>query len=242
MRILVVNDDGIEAQGIVKLAAMAAKLGEVTVLAPEQQCSAMSQRIHVRGHMRLRRRHDFPVEGVEAYSLGGTPADCVKVAVEYLMSKKPDIVFSGINMGYNVGYEVAYSGTVGAALEAISKGIPAIAFSVDMCENYEVTDACLLPLTQKLLEMPIASNEIWNVNFPGCSLAEYKGILWDRTLAQTQYFIDHYEEQEADNGDKLLTLTGEKIEEASEGTDIRALLDGYLSVSRIQSNIYTPNP
>ena len=105
MRILVVNDDGIEAAGIVRLAAMAKELGEVWVVAPDAQCSAMSQRITVRGELQLQKRDDFPVDGVEAYSLSGTPADCVKVAVEYLMKEVlPDIVFSGINKGYNVGY------------------------------------------------------------------------------------------------------------------------------------------
>ena len=156
MRILVVNDDGIEAAGIIRLAALAKELGEVWVVAPDAQCSAMSQRITVRGELQLRKRADFPVEGVEAYSLSGTPADCVKVAVEYLMKDQlPDIVFSGINKGYNVGYEIAYSGTVGATWEAISKGIRAIAFSVDMEEDYAVTQAHWSEVTRELLTKDI---------------------------------------------------------------------------------------
>ena len=191
MRILVVNDDSIEATGIIKLAAKAKELGEVWVVAPARQCSAMSQRITVRGNLELIRREDFPVDGVKAYSLSGTPADCVKVAVEYLLKDQlPDIVFSGINKGYNVGFEIAYSGTVGATLEAISKGIPAIAFSVEMDENYEVTDQYLIPVTRELLKKKIASNEIWNVNFPGCGLQKYQGIRWDTIPAQTQFFLD----------------------------------------------------
>ena len=111
--------------------------------------------------MQLRKRADFPVEGVEAYSLSGTPADCVKVAVEYLMKDQlPDIVFSGINKGYNVGYEIAYSGTVGATWEAISKGIRAIAFSVDMEEDYAVTQAYWSEVTRELLNKDITSHEI----------------------------------------------------------------------------------
>ena len=93
MRILVVNDDGIEAAGIIRLAALAKEFGEVWVVAPDAQCSAMSQRITVRGELQLRKRADFPVEGVEAYSLSGTPADCVKVAVEYLMKDQLDRLF-----------------------------------------------------------------------------------------------------------------------------------------------------
>ena len=119
MRILITNDDGINAIGIHKLAEMAKKLGEVWVVAPEGQCSAMSQKITVSDKIRLAKAPDFPVSGVKAYRLGGTPADCVKVAVEYLMTEKPDVVFSGINNGYNAGIEVSYSGTVAAAMEAL---------------------------------------------------------------------------------------------------------------------------
>ena len=240
MRILVVNDDGIEAAGIIRLATMAKELGEVWVVAPDSQCSAMSQRITVRGELQLRKRADFPIEGVQAYSLSGTPADCVKVAVEYLMKDAlPDIVFSGINKGYNVGFEIAYSGTVGATMEAISKHIPAIAFSVEMDENYEVTDNHLIPLTRELLKKPIASNEIWNVNFPGCGLDAYHGIAWDVVPAQTQFFLDHYDAQKLGNDCERLTLAGIPITQAPKGTDICALMDGYISVSKVRSAIYT---
>ena len=137
MRILVVNDDGIKAPGIKRLVQMAAGLGEVWVVAPAAQCSAMSHRITVRGDLEVK-PYDFPVTGVTAYSVGGTPADCVKVALGCLMTEKPDIVFSGINAGYNVGRDILYSGTIGAAMEALCWGVPAIAFSVaeeDECEK-----------------------------------------------------------------------------------------------------------
>ena len=91
MRILVVNDDGIKAEGIRRLAACAKKFGEVWVVAPARQCSAMSQRITVRENLEVRKA-DFPVMGVKAYSVDGTPADCVKVALNHLLPEKPDIV------------------------------------------------------------------------------------------------------------------------------------------------------
>lgn len=106
MRILVVNDDGIKAPGIKRLVQMAAGLGEVWVVAPAAQCSAMSHRITVRGDLEVK-PYDFPATGVTAYSVGGTPADCVKVALGCLMTEKPDIVFSGINAGYNVGRDLS---------------------------------------------------------------------------------------------------------------------------------------
>ena len=163
----------------------------------------------------------------------------MKVAVEYLMKDcLPDIVFSGINKGYNVGYEIAYSGTVGATWEAISKGIRAIAFSVDMEEDYAVTQAHWSEVTRELLTKDITSHEIWNVNFPGCSLADYKGIQWDAVPAKTQYFLDHYDAEEISEDCRRLTLAGIPISEAPAGTDISALMDGYISVSKIQSTIY----
>ena len=127
-KILLVNDDGIRADGLAFLARLASRLGEVTVAAPDSQCSAMSHRITVHGELTVK-KVSFPVPEVTAYSVSGTPADCVKVALHYLLSEKPDIVFSGINRGYNAGVDILYSGTVGAAMEALVNGIPAIAFS-----------------------------------------------------------------------------------------------------------------
>ena len=112
MRILVVNDDGIEAPGIRKLAELARQFGEVTVAAPKHQCSGMSHRITVDAGLEIA-RVDFPVEGVEAYSIDGTPADCVKVAISNIMKEKPDIVFSGINRGYNIGLRYSVFGNGG---------------------------------------------------------------------------------------------------------------------------------
>ena len=150
MRILVVNDDGIKAPGIHRLAKMAAGLGEVWVVAPDAQCSAMSQRITVRGDLEVK-PYDFPVVGVTAYSVGGTPADCVKVALGCLMEEKPDVVFSGINAGYNVGRDILYSGTIGAAMEALCGGVPAIAFSVAEEDECEVLDAYLESVAKELI-------------------------------------------------------------------------------------------
>ena len=119
MKILVVNDDSIHAPGIALLAKAAMELGEVTVVAPAHQCSAMSQKITIRGDMRVDQVADFPVPVKAAYMVDGTPADCVKIAMQYLLEERPDYVFSGINDGYNAGFDIAYSGTLGAAFEAV---------------------------------------------------------------------------------------------------------------------------
>ena len=132
MKILVVNDDSIHSPGIALLAKAAMELGEVTVVASAHQCSAMSQKITICGDMRVDKVEDFPVPVKAAYKVDGTPVDCVKIALQYLLEERPDYVFSGINDGYNTGFDIAYSGTMGAAFEAVMNGVPAMAFSSTM--------------------------------------------------------------------------------------------------------------
>ncbi len=192
MRILIVNDDGIRSAGLISLARMAVKLGEVWVVAPESQCSAMSHRISVFGAVGVQPEPDFPVSGVKAYSISGSPADCVKVALAYIMKERPDVVFSGINNGYNVGIDILYSGTVGAAMEALVSGIPAIAFSNRTNEDQRVSDRYLLPVARDLLAREISAYEIWNVNFPSCDPEAVKGILYERVPAKKSYYETIY--------------------------------------------------
>lgn len=236
MRILVVNDDGIDAKGIHILAAAAKELGEVWVVAPDRQCSAMSQRITVRGELVIRER-DIPVEGVKAYSVSGTPADCVKVALLHILPEKPDIVFSGINFGYNAGQDILYSGTVGAAVEALSNGIPAIAFSSEANDIYDVVEAHLSSIAKNLVGRSLPLDTLWNVNFPGCGLEEYQGILENRIPANHQLYQDYYEKKEQLADGFVLEAGGIPTNEAEEGTDIRAVLDRYISIGTITSGI-----
>ena len=236
MRILVVNDDGIASEGIKRLAKCAVKFGEVWVVAPASQCSAMSQRITVRGEIEVR-KVAYSVPDVKAYSVGGTPADCVKIALNYLMPEKPDIVFSGINEGYNAGMDILYSGTVGAAVEALSNGIPAIAFSSEMNGIYDVVDEYIESVTKELLEQPLPSNALWNVNFPGCSLDEFKGILKDRIPAQHQFYMDNYIKVDKTDDSFILESGGLPVSEAKEGTDIHAVLTRYISIGIIRNGV-----
>ena len=238
MKILVVNDDGIDAKGIHILAEAAKELGEVWVVAPDRQCSAMSQCITVRGELAVRKR-EFPVEGVHAYSVSGTPADCVKVALLHILPQKPDIVFSGINFGYNAGQDILYSGTVGAAVEALSNGIPAIAFSNEANDIYDVVEKYLLSIAKDLSGRSLSSDTLWNVNFPGCSLEDYQGILENRIPADTQFYQDYYEVKEQSENGFLLEAGGNPIKEAQEGTDIRAVMDRYISIGTITSGVLT---
>jgi 5'-nucleotidase len=146
-------------------------------------------------------------------------------------------VFSGVNYGYNVGLDILYSGTVAAAMEALLHGIPAIAFSKEMDDNYDVVDANILSITKDLLSRPIQKNEIWNVNFPGCTMSDYRGVLYDRIPAQTQFYLDNYERSAIENNDFRLTINGRRVTDAEEGTDMRAVLDNYISVGKVRSSI-----
>lgn len=238
MKILVVNDDGIDAKGIHILAEAAKELGEVWVVAPDRQCSAMSQCVTVRGEIIVKERK-IPVDGVHAYSVSGTPADCVKIALLHILPQKPDIVFSGINFGYNAGQDILYSGTVGAAVEALSNGIPAIAFSSEANDIYDVIEKYLLPIAKDLTGRSLPSDTLWNVNFPGCSLEEYQGILENRIPADTQFYQDYYEIKEQSENGFLLEAGGNPIKEAPEGTDIRAVMDRYISIGTITSGVLT---
>ena len=141
LKILIANDDGIRSEGIAKLARAAASFGTVWVAAPEHQCSGMSVRLTISEKSQMAvYRYDFPVPVEAAWSVDGTPADCVKVALNALLPFRPDIVLSGINDGLNAGLDVAYSGTIGAATEAAMHGVPAIAFSMRDGKSFDVTD------------------------------------------------------------------------------------------------------
>ena len=233
-RILVTNDDGIDAPGIALLAETARGLGEVWVVAPASQCSAMSQRLTLHHEMEIRERRDFPVSGVTAWSLDGTPADCVKTALRILPAV-PDLVFSGINDGYNTGFDIAYSGTCGACFEAIFNRIPAIAFSCENSRNHSAAEMHMTALAKQLLLMPIERNAFWNINFPACSGTELKGILFDRIPGEMQLYTDNMPQKHYPDGRWTIAESGIPVsaDASPEGTDIHAVLNGYVSVGKI---------
>lgn len=235
--ILIVNDDGIEAYGIAKLAAMAANFGDVWVVAPEGQCSGMSQRLTIFSELNVQER-EFPATVRAAYSVSGTPADCVKVALKSLLPVWPDYVFSGINAGFNAGYDIAYSGTVGAAMEAVLHDIPAIAFSTQHDGSYEITDKYLMPIAEELMQKSNAG-EIWNVNFPGGQACDFKGIIRGTEAAQSFFFENDYQKLEQDG--KIVFTPFAKLlgpNDAPKGTDVWAVLNGYIAIGRIKNALY----
>ena len=241
--IMITNDDGIRAEGMARLAAEAAKYGEVWVVAPDGQRSAASHSITLHGHVDI-----FPspysVEGVKAFSCSGTPADCVRTGSLYVLPRKPDVVLSGINYGLNVASDLQYSATAGAALEAAFQGIPAIAFSEKAVELHETADHYLPLLLKEFLEeifaddapSPLPAGAILNVNFPGCPLAECRGVMRNVAVSDGMIFRDHYKLLQKLPGEgRRLMVEGVRDERSAEGSDLWAVTHGYVSVGVVRN-------
>ncbi len=235
MNFLITNDDGIEADGIIRLALAAREFGVVYVVAPRKQRSAASHSITLRDPIEVR-PHSFPVEGVRAFSCSGTPGDCVRVGALNIMEKEPDVVLSGINYGYNIASDIQYSATTGAAFEAEFRGYPAIAFSEAAADCHEVTDRYLREMIGELIKEPYITGHILNVNFPGCPLKECRGVLRNRKVSRVAYYEDHYNvtEKFPDGGMKLM-VEGVHEPVTEEGTDYSAILGNYVSVGRVRN-------
>ncbi len=234
-KILITNDDGIEADGIIRLAEAAKEFGEVWVIAPEHQRSAASHSITLRHAVEVK-AYDFPVEGVKAYACSGTPADCVRVGSLSVMPYKPDVVLSGINYGYNVATDLQYSASAGAAFEAAFQGYRGIALSEDMRTDHGITDAYLKDLLEEYIDFEPGRDRIVNINFPAGDPSECKGILRNVKTSFGSFFRDRYKLlEEKDDGTMVYMVDGIYNEDAEEGTDFRAVIDRYISVGIVNN-------
>ena len=251
-RILITNDDGINADGLIRLARAAKRFGEVWVVAPESQRSAASHSITLHKHIDV---YPYDFESVvtkdhsldwlkkalsdgaiHAFSCSGTPADCVRVGSLNIMPEKPDVVLSGINYGYNACSDIQYSATAGAAFEGTFQGYLSIALSEGADPCHEVTDAYLEEILSILIEKDYVKGQIYNVNFPQCPLVQCKGILWDRTVSCGMFFRDRYNKiEDLDGGGMRLMVEGIYNEDAEADTDFRAIVDGYVSVGVVNN-------
>ena len=198
MKILITNDDGINALGIRLLAEWAKKLGEVTVVAPKEEQSGMSHAIDFITPVEIKL---VPlVEGVTAYSMGSTPADCIRFGVIGL-NEKYDLILSGINKGVNVGADVVYSGTVGAIFEAARMGVKGIAFSA-FPDGQEIAVKYLDEVYDYIVKNNLLEeNPIYNVNIPN----NVKGIRM--TYQGSPYFSDVFIKRDGD----IYVQEGEQI-------------------------------
>lgn len=231
-RILITNDDGIASSGILRLAEAARAFGEAVVVAPATERSALAHSITVREPVDLV-PYDFPVPGVTAWACTGTPSDCVRISLSWLLPEPPDLVLSGINNGWNIATDIQYSATVGAALEAAHDGIPAIAFSEPYNGDHSVTDRYLSRILSDLMEARPGRDAILNVNFPSgpCS-----GILTGRTVSFGSMHRTHYRLSEK-QPDGTLRLAAYSVpdETCEEGTDFRAILGRYISIGIVRN-------
>ena len=166
-RILITNDDGINAPGIKALEQSLAALGEVTVIAPDREMSATSQSITLHTPMRVHRIDD------RHYAIGGTPTDSVILALYHILPQRPDLVVSGINPGGNMGENVDYSGTVGGAMQAVVHGVPAFAMSLASKKSLDFSTAAAFAaqLAAKILEEGLEPGVCLNVNVPAVRCA-----------------------------------------------------------------------
>ena len=184
MRILVTNDDGICAAQLPQLVKWAQKLGEVTVAAPKYEQSGKSQGIEIHKPFECVKVELF--DGVEAYSVDSTPADCVRIALT-AMNENFDIVFSGINCGYNLGREIIYSGTVGAALEASMQKVNGVAFSTGF-DTFAGAQQHLDTAWEYIIQNDLlGKSDVWNVNIPEISTGEIR-----LTHQGGRYFSDEF--------------------------------------------------
>ena len=233
-KILLTNDDGINADGIVRLAEIASEFGEVWVVAPDSERSAMSHSLTLRRKVEVWETA-FPVPGVKAFACDGKPADCVRIGALNIVPGRPDVVMTGINYGYNVAADLQYSATVGAALEASFQKLHAIAFSEANNGVHEITDKYIRDIMAELIDRPLGEWQIWNVNFPGCPISECKGILRDAEVSRDGFYDDRYSVEEVSEGRKRYMVDGIRRWEAREGTDLWAMINHYISVGIVNN-------
>lgn len=236
--ILVTNDDGITAPGIRNLVTAMQALGEVVIVAPDSPQSGMGHAITINKPLRLDQVDLY--EGLIAYQCSGTPVDCVKLAVDMVVKRRPDLLVSGINHGNNASINVIYSGTMSAAVEGAIEGIPSIGFS--LCDySYKANFAPILPTIQKIassvLEKGLPAGTLLNVNFPKINAeSELKGVkICRQALAKWK---ENFEERTDPNGRKYYWLTGRFVnDDRGEDTDEWALANGYASVVPVQFDL-----
>ena len=238
--ILVTNDDGITAPGLRALVRYMNEIGDVIVVAPDSPQSGMGHAITLDNTLYSKRvTIDKENGATEEYSCSGTPADCVKLALQELLDRKPDICVSGINHGSNSSINVIYSGTMSAAIEAGIEGIPAIGFS--LCDfsweaNFEKTGDAIKKIVREALEKGMPQGVVLNVNIPKLEGKEYKGIKISRQARAN--WKEKFDKRISPMGKEYYWLTGEfELLDKGEDTDEWALANDYISVVPTQFDL-----
>ena len=232
MHILVSNDDGYRAPGISVLAEALSLDHEISIVAPERNCSGASNSLTLERGLRASKVAE------NSYFVDGTPTDTVHLAVTGLLDKTPDMVVSGINAGANMGDDVLYSGTVAAAMEGRHLGLPAIAVSMDSYtpDHYETAAIAVVKLLADLNEASFAANTILNINVPDIPWSQIKGF--KATRLGNRHKSEGVIVQEDPRGDLMYWVgpPGE-AQDAGEGTDFHAVSQHYVSITPLQIDL-----
>lgn len=240
--ILVTNDDGISAPGIIYLVSIAKQFGDVAVIAPDKPQSGMGHAITINSTLRLNKSnfHNVLLE----YSCSGTPVDCVKMAVNKILPRKADLVLSGINHGSNSSINVIYSGTMSAAIEGALERAPSIGFS--LCDysidaDFSQAKKIIEQIISESLKNKLPEGVCLNVNIPKLKADELKGIKVCRQAKAN--WVEEFEERFDPYGRAYYWLTGKFVnfEPESTDTDEWALANGYISVVPTQSDLTSYN-
>ncbi len=236
--ILITNDDDITSKGIRSLVEAVSDLGTVVVVAPDSPQSGMGHAITIGSPLRMTKMNIFG--DIEAWQTNGTPVDCVKLAVDKILHRKPDLCLSGINHGANHSINVIYSGTMSAAMEAAIEGIPSIGFSL-LDYNYDADFTAAKQTVHKIVSAVLSKKKIdkhflLNVNIPILPPEKIKGI----KICKQAYakYEEDFSERLDPHGKKYYWLTGEfKNFDKGRDTDVWALEHGYVSVVPVQFDL-----
>lgn len=236
MHILLANDDGYLAPGLLALYEALSPLAKITVVAPEQNHSGASNSLTLQRPLTIYEAGGGSQRGF--YYVNGTPTDCVHVALTGLLHDKPDLVVSGINQGENMGEDVLYSGTVAAAIEGVMFGIPAFAFSQQK-KGWSHVDAAAgvaRAVIERYLEQPLPSPFLLNVNIPNLPVDELRG--WQITRLGKRHPSQPVICQQNPRGEPIYWIgPAGDARDASEGTDFHAVAEGYASLTPLQLDL-----
>ncbi|NQT89229.1 5'/3'-nucleotidase SurE [bacterium] len=237
MRILLTNDDGINGQGLAALKRAVAHLGDVTVVAPDTERSGVGHSITLTQPLRIRKVYHG--DAFFGYGINGAPADCVKLACSQILEQPPDLLLSGINLGANAAINILYSGTVAAAVEGAMIGIPSVALSLAETERPDFTEAAHIVsgLLERLLAAGLPPRSLLNVNIPGVPRDAVRGV---RVTHQSRTgYNDFYEKRVDPWGRTYYWITGELQQhyENEPDSDLRAVRDGYVSITPLQYDL-----
>jgi 5'-nucleotidase len=236
-RILITNDDGVRAPGLLAVALALQPLGEITVAAPAENQSGKGHSLTLGEPMYVDRVILAP--GLEAYAISATPASCVKVALGVLMKTKPDLVVSGINHGLNLGRVAYVSGTVGAAREAALSGLPAVAASVAAGQtDYAPAAEIVRQVVEMVRRNGLEPGALLNVNVPAGGAGTIKGIQLTRQSRLTG--TERFEEQKTPSGRRFFWSVWNEPAGDVEGSDVWAVEHGFAAVTPLVAEEFDP--